>query len=516
VLDAALAWKLGSLAVKLLAGASKALDHEKVATFLEIGATSLETGDALHDRQRDVVRAAAGRLQAQIEQNSDQWLRAEFGSDPSGRADAAAAIAALDDILPNCLPDGLSVAQANLDAERIASLVVTKAGAGDEMFREGTFGGRMLRRLVRQAYEEAKRDRGFAAVIGIPVQEVLLRRTEQLVIGQDEIRQDLGKIPDAVVNRLLAVLDARGETRRAESGGLERQTIIKIARRLRPDEMLDFEQALAELENAVEIALDVIARGERSSNLDEFVDAVLAEVGEKTRIGEFDGAARAVDDALLELDRRETEQRAAFRRSRVALLEAGVQQDILRREPVGAARRIEAIVAAEHPGKVPAWAPSFRQRYDSFYEEGDAKGINLSLSIAIELARRMNLTARDADERGAAGTLLGNALQALGGRESGTARLEEAVAALRGALQERTRERAPLDWAATQNNLGITLAGLGERESGTARLEEAVIAWEACLTVVTSAWPAEWVQGVHSRIEEARAEIARRAAVMAP
>ena len=61
---------------------------------------------------------------------------------------------------------------------------------------------------------------------------------------------------------------------------------------------------------------------------------------------------------------------------------------------------------------------------------------------------------------------LGNALQALGERESGMARLEEAVVAYREALKERTRERVPLDWATTQNNLGNALAMLGERESG--------------------------------------------------
>ena len=78
---------------------------------------------------------------------------------------------------------------------------------------------------------------------------------------------------------------------------------------------------------------------------------------------------------------------------------------------------------------------------------------------------------------------LGIALWTLGERESGTARLEEAVAAYRAALEERTRERVPLDWATTQNNLGIALRMLGERESGTARLEEAVAAWDLCLTV---------------------------------
>ena len=36
-----------------------------------------------------------------------------------------------------------------------------------------------------------------------------------------------------------------------------------------------------------------------------------------------------------------------------------------------------------------------------------------------------------------------------------TARLEEAVSAYRAALGEMTRERVPLDWAQTQNNLGL-------------------------------------------------------------
>ncbi|MGF1641189.1 MAG: tetratricopeptide repeat protein, partial [Rhodospirillales bacterium] len=80
---------------------------------------------------------------------------------------------------------------------------------------------------------------------------------------------------------------------------------------------------------------------------------------------------------------------------------------------------------------------------------------------------------------------LGNALWRLGERESGTGRLEEAVAAFRAALEERTRERVPLQWAATQNNLGNALARLGRRESGTARLEEAVAAYRAALEEFT-------------------------------
>ena len=66
-------------------------------------------------------------------------------------------------------------------------------------------------------------------------------------------------------------------------------------------------------------------------------------------------------------------------------------------------------------------------------------------------------------------TNLGTALLALGRRENGTDRLEQAVAAYRAALEEYARDRVPLDWALIQNNLGGALAALGERESGTAR-----------------------------------------------
>ena len=64
-------------------------------------------------------------------------------------------------------------------------------------------------------------------------------------------------------------------------------------------------------------------------------------------------------------------------------------------------------------------------------------------------------------------------------------RLEQAVQAYRAALEVRTRERVPLDWAMTQNNLGAALRTLGELESGTERLEQAVQAHRAALEVFT-------------------------------
>ncbi len=60
------------------------------------------------------------------------------------------------------------------------------------------------------------------------------------------------------------------------------------------------------------------------------------------------------------------------------------------------------------------------------------------------------------------------------------------------ALKERTRERVPLDWAATQNNLVVALWSLGERESGTARLDDAVAACREALKEYEARLPEAW------------------------
>lgn len=86
------------------------------------------------------------------------------------------------------------------------------------------------------------------------------------------------------------------------------------------------------------------------------------------------------------------------------------------------------------------------------------------------------------------------------------------MTSFREALEERTPESAPVQWADTQFNLGNALLMLSELESGTARLEETVKAWDACLTVTTTVWPTERVENVCSMRNEAQVEIARRQA----
>jgi len=51
---------------------------------------------------------------------------------------------------------------------------------------------------------------------------------------------------------VVAALDARGVLQNAETSGLQRRVIIMLAQRLKPDEGLNFEQALVELERGCE------------------------------------------------------------------------------------------------------------------------------------------------------------------------------------------------------------------------------------------------------------------------
>jgi tetratricopeptide (TPR) repeat protein len=121
-------------------------------------------------------------------------------------------------------------------------------------------------------------------------------------------------------------------------------------------------------------------------------------------------------------------------------------------------------------------------------QQGEEFGDNAALQLSIQASRTVLIVfprERVPLQWAATQNNLGNALRVLGERETGTGRLEEAVEAYRAALEVYTREQMPLEWAMAQNNLGLALLRLGELESGTARLEKAVEAYRAAPEVYT-------------------------------
>ena len=69
-------------------------------------------------------------------------------------------------------------------------------------------------------------------------------------------------------------------------------------------------------------------------------------------------------------------------------------------------------------------------------------------------------------------------------------------------LEERTRERVPLDWALTQNNLGKALFMLGDLQDDRKLLGQATVAYTAALEILGPAGPAPYRELVRGNLEE--------------
>ena len=252
---------------------------------------------------------------------------------------------------------------------------------------------------------------------------------------------------------------------------------------------------------------------------DAKISALKAEAQKAIEAGDL---ARA--DALLTEVR--TEQRRMRNRYAVDEAETSARLGDI------ALTRLRYVEAAQHFAIAAAALPAegahqdkqidyLREEAHALYLQGNEFGDNNALIMTIARYRSLlNLAPRERVPLDWAMTQnnLGLALWALGARESETTRLNEAVAAYREALKESTRERVPIDWAMSQNNLGNALTSLGERESGTARLNEAVAAYREALKESTrERVPLQWAMtqnnlGVALNLLEARTPKRKRTA----
>jgi tetratricopeptide (TPR) repeat protein len=197
----------------------------------------------------------------------------------------------------------------------------------------------------------------------------------------------------------------------------------------------------------------------------------------------------------------ETAQRRALDRLAVNAAETSARRGeiALTRLRYGEAATHFANAAAVFPPKSPYEDKRIgylAQEATALLLQGDEFGDNNALRSAIERGTRLidlNPRERVPLEWAESQNNLGFALFRLGEREAGIAKLEEAVVAFREALKERTRERVPLEWAESQHNLGLALTRLGERESGAAKLQQAVAAFREALKEQTrERVPLDW------------------------
>ena len=102
-------------------------------------------------------------------------------------------------------------------------------------------------------------------------------------------KEDIARVVDELVRQ--------GVVQRAEDAGLERAFIVSLAARMKPTQKLDFNQAVAEVSHAVDIAVQVVAEGSSGSS-DQLVDEVLKRIAERTKANDPAGATREAEEGF--------------------------------------------------------------------------------------------------------------------------------------------------------------------------------------------------------------------------
>ncbi|MGF1474622.1 MAG: tetratricopeptide repeat protein [Geminicoccaceae bacterium] len=329
-----------------------------------------------------------------------------------------------------------------------------------------------LRNMLTRFYERLPEHRDVFQDLLPYTQRALLKTTRDIKADTTAIRAELRALAEQVSTEKGVPLPVLAEILTGFGESVTELAPAAIEQRLRAkaDEYRELEKRLRRL-----------------TNDDPEVQRLRKLAADLLDVGDFEGADRELAAAeARDLEVVEELEELANRR-RISAAESRAER--------GAAAKLRLAYeeAAEHYAKAAGLMPQsetegiWRYRLENascLDDLGREFGDNEALRRAIEAYQR-NFAFADRERFplnwAATQNNLGLALQTLGQRESGTERLEQAVQAYRAALEERTRERVPLDWARTQNNLGSALAILGERESGTKRLERSVQAYNAAL-----------------------------------
>ena len=279
----------------------------------------------------------------------------------------------------------------------------------------------------------------------------------------------------------------------AREAGIREAAILTLARRISAD-VDDVDQALRELERAVEIAIEMQSEKGHASNIDRFVDDVIERMADLSAEGRDDEASEAADEAFADwLERQEREKLAAEK-----LLEQALRTDLLRRDAKKAAKRLFDKAQIAFPDQAERFN-GLRNVQEEWYVRGRDQALLLDLQVSAELAALVVRASTNPEDMATAFNDHAIALTTLGervGGEQGMTWLKQAIDAYDAALDIVTRDTMPAGWADTQMHRAIALSILGERaggELGMTWLREAIDAYDAALEIRTrDTTPANW------------------------
>ena len=404
------------------------LDHIK--EIFEALSAGGEAADKLRTPEMPTLRKA---LEA-TKQGLEEAYEASFRKTPTGgfREDVETAFANLDEIFQTCLPGGADLIHLRYDPAAIGNFIADAAVAHDlEVFRNGE-PRRLLITLVVLSFDKLDKNPAFMAVLTRVNWGEAFRQLGRIETWVEEIDQGV-KALATDTREILQLLQSAGVLQRGAEGGIPEAAIRAIVERLGGQD-LSRKDLVHWLNTWIEAAERELSR---PTNGGEVFEITRREAEQRFRQGRLKEASFAFMEELEREQKRQEEHLAESKRLSLRLLEEAVRFDELAFDGEAAVTKLRKIAELEGIVNGDALGVWLTNRAEQFYKRGRDKGQNAALLIA--------------------------------------------VSTLRAALEERPRDRVPLDWAKTMSIVGVVLMVFGYRESGTARLEEAVAAHRAAL-----------------------------------
>jgi hypothetical protein len=272
----------------LACAVARARDAEPVAYAFESAAKGLEGADELREMLGPpaTVQRIARRQIKRIEENCEQWLTSELGPRWRDNPDARAMIAALEDLLPLCLPGPEGFAAEDLDSNRIVQAALRRAATldpRDRTFANGGIGYGVLRSLLKGSVEALEHDGEFRQLLQLSgLRELLYRSRESEEAAERRHRES----DEAAARRQNELLEAI-----ARQKGVDIPPLRAVLAKLGEAGVSD-DQIPARLDAAADELITLRTRLSRPTNDRPEFSAVRSQALSQIGLGEFD-AARA-------------------------------------------------------------------------------------------------------------------------------------------------------------------------------------------------------------------------------
>ena len=456
----------------VLSGKTVAKFVPKTGAQLALVGTNALTG-ALHDDRQKAAARIISRFRNDAAAKWEQWVPDDAFGNEQRRAHA---IASFDEVLPKIQLSAAEVAGQRMNADLIADLMVRKAeqlmpqvySGHDPYDADADLARRFLRDICASSYNYIIELPEFSAQLAPAIWKDLQGQIDQLDARLEQGLTEQDQRLKALESLLVSSLQASGQEDSARAQGVSETALLRLASRIAGD-VTNPTQAIRELEFAVDLAMSVQQAPEAKGAP---LDPVLGRVSDLSAQGQFGEAADTIEQALA----RET---AAHQARTTTLLEAAVQQDILRRDAPAAANHLIRLSDTKAGGH--ATFGVLTTLYMDWFVKARDRGLLIDLLIGEELARAMLTRADGAAEKGRALNFLGVMCHLRGERISGASALLAAVAAFEEAQIYWGRAQFPADWAKAQMNLANSQHALAQRDPGNERLDRAIAAYEIAL-----------------------------------